>query len=268
MKQINTLALIVAIVVTTSCSMTFDKRLYRKGYHINIVGSVNKKSGDERLKADGDQIRMKKSDQFQLLPIVLQSDLKQTLIETVTINHHSVKSEKPVRNGILATSDCDVITLKNGTEIEAIIIKVGDEIIEYKKCSNQEGPLFSIKASEVLLIKFKNGENYVPQETRSTVKGETKTTSGGNSPVTNILSIVFAVLGLILAMLGLFIPGTFLGLLFLLLFGLLFGVAAIVLGARGQQKQLKGLGLGGLILGIVVAIASLIGLVILFILFF
>ncbi|MBO5847963.1 MAG: hypothetical protein J6R17_01980 [Bacteroidales bacterium] len=55
----------------------------------------------------------------------------------------------------------DVIFLSNGNEIEAKIIKIGDSEIEYKKWSNQEGPTFTEKASNIFMIKYQNGEKEI-----------------------------------------------------------------------------------------------------------
>lgn len=68
----------------------------------------------------------------------------------------------------------DVITLKNGDDIQALVQKVGDADIEYKKWDNQTGPVYVIKKSEVFMIKYRNGTKDVfntvakPEETQVT----------------------------------------------------------------------------------------------------
>lgn len=59
----------------------------------------------------------------------------------------------------------DVITLKNGDEIQAKVTKVGDKEIEYKKWSNQNGPTYSKPISEIFMIKYENGEKEVYNNT-------------------------------------------------------------------------------------------------------
>lgn len=56
------------------------------------------------------------------------------------------------------TSKPDVITKKDNTRIEAIIKEIDDSIIKYKKFSNPDGPLFSIRREEVAAILYANGE--------------------------------------------------------------------------------------------------------------
>ena len=55
----------------------------------------------------------------------------------------------------------DVIFLSNGDEIEAKVTKVGNAEIEYKKWSNQEGPTYTEMKSNILMIKYQNGEKDV-----------------------------------------------------------------------------------------------------------
>lgn len=52
----------------------------------------------------------------------------------------------------------DLITLKNGDEIESKVTEVGDKEIKYKKYSNINGPTYSINKEEVFMIKYENGE--------------------------------------------------------------------------------------------------------------
>lgn len=66
-----------------------------------------------------------------------------------------------------ALSAQDVITLKNGDEIQAKVTKVGDNEIEYKKWSNQNGPTYSKPISEIFMIKYENGEKEVYNQTNN-----------------------------------------------------------------------------------------------------
>ena len=55
----------------------------------------------------------------------------------------------------------DVIIMKSGEEIPAIVIEVGIEVIKYKKKDNQQGPTYSIAKSDVFMIKYANGTKEV-----------------------------------------------------------------------------------------------------------
>jgi outer membrane protein X len=55
----------------------------------------------------------------------------------------------------------DIITLLNGDDLDAIVQKVSDTDIEYKKWSNKNGPTYTLKKSEVFSIRYANGEKDV-----------------------------------------------------------------------------------------------------------
>lgn len=55
----------------------------------------------------------------------------------------------------------DVITTREGKDIQAKIVEVTSDEIKYKKFNNPDGPLFTLKKSEVLIVRYQNGENEV-----------------------------------------------------------------------------------------------------------
>ena len=59
----------------------------------------------------------------------------------------------------------DIITTKQGEEIEAKVVKIATTEIEYKKWSNVEGPSYILQKNQVFMIKFQNGEKEVFEET-------------------------------------------------------------------------------------------------------
>ena len=58
---------------------------------------------------------------------------------------------------LLACAD-DVIALRNGDIINAVVSDITNTEIKYKKASNPKGPTYTIDKSEVLSIKYANGE--------------------------------------------------------------------------------------------------------------
>jgi hypothetical protein len=81
----------------------------------------------------------------------------------------------------------DVITLLNGDDLDAIVQKVGDIDIEYKKWSNKNGPTYTLKKSEVFSIRYANGEKDVffkkeEQVVVEPVQQQTYTTQQTNAP--------------------------------------------------------------------------------------
>ena len=52
----------------------------------------------------------------------------------------------------------DIITQKDGTEIEAKVLEITDREIKYKKHSNVDGPTYTVVKEKVLFVKYVNGE--------------------------------------------------------------------------------------------------------------
>ena len=52
----------------------------------------------------------------------------------------------------------DVIVKKDNSEIQALVLRISDEDIEYKKWSNQNGPTYSIAVTNVASIRYANGD--------------------------------------------------------------------------------------------------------------
>lgn len=52
----------------------------------------------------------------------------------------------------------DVIRLRDESKLEVYIQEVDDQVVKYKKISDPEGPLFSVKKSEIASILYGNGE--------------------------------------------------------------------------------------------------------------
>jgi len=55
----------------------------------------------------------------------------------------------------------DIITLKNGDEIQALVQEVGDVDVKYKKFDNPNGPNYTLKKSEIFMIRYANGSRDV-----------------------------------------------------------------------------------------------------------
>ena len=66
-----------------------------------------------------------------------------------------------ILNCCLAINAQDIITLRNGDEIQAKVSKISDTEIEYKQWNNQAGPTYAKSISDIFMIKFENGEKTV-----------------------------------------------------------------------------------------------------------
>lgn len=64
----------------------------------------------------------------------------------------------------------DVITLKNGDEINGKVTKVTSTEIEYKLASNPDGPTYTKPVAEIFMVKYENGQKDVFNNTPETAK--------------------------------------------------------------------------------------------------
>lgn len=55
----------------------------------------------------------------------------------------------------------DYLIKKDGTDIKAKVLEIGDDSIKYRKWDNLEGPVYVINAAEILMIRYENGTNEV-----------------------------------------------------------------------------------------------------------
>jgi len=55
----------------------------------------------------------------------------------------------------------DIITLKNGNDIQALVQEIGENDVKYKKFENQSGPVYTMKKAEILMIRYANGSKDV-----------------------------------------------------------------------------------------------------------
>lgn len=64
----------------------------------------------------------------------------------------------------------DVMTMKNGDEVNVKIMEVDPDVVKYKKSNNLDGPTYTESKSNIFMIKYKNGSKDVfKQESTETV---------------------------------------------------------------------------------------------------
>lgn len=68
----------------------------------------------------------------------------------------------------------DIITKRNGEEIQAKVLNINDTEINYIKWSNLNGPTYTIAKSDVFMIKYENGEKDVFGQISSTAAANTQ----------------------------------------------------------------------------------------------
>lgn len=74
-------------------------------------------------------------------------------------------------SAIIAISNCfpqDIITNKSGDDIQAKVTEITTTEIKYKKYDNQNGPIFTLLKSDVLMIRYENGSKDIFTESQNT----------------------------------------------------------------------------------------------------
>ena len=65
----------------------------------------------------------------------------------------------------------DLITTNDGTDITAKILEITPTEVKYKKYDNLNGPTYTMNKSEILIVRFENGENEVFKHFESETSG-------------------------------------------------------------------------------------------------
>ena len=58
----------------------------------------------------------------------------------------------------------DIITLKTGADIQALVQEIGEVDVKFKRLDNPNGPSYSLRKSEIIMIRYANGSRDVFEE--------------------------------------------------------------------------------------------------------
>ncbi|MFY9307547.1 MAG: DUF4190 domain-containing protein [Bacteroidia bacterium] len=244
--------LLLAVILLHSCSVT--QRRYMPGYSISW-NKQNNETGKATLPSENTDAQQFTTNEE--LPLTASADYIPSTPKPGFIHNPKRKT----------FDECDIITLKNGTEVRAKVLEINPTEIKYKKCDNVDGPTIIINKSDASKIKYSNGiteiihepvpaeeaDYYSPGE--KTNKPVAKNTPyGGNfnktlnpfalaSFISAILSIVFIVLAIVYSpLLLVFVPAS-----------IVLGIIALKeINANPKLYKGKGLATFGIIFGAVV----------------
>lgn len=59
----------------------------------------------------------------------------------------------------------DIIIMRDGSEMNAVVTEIGTNEVKYKKFDNRNGPTYSVSKNDIFLIKYQNGEKDIFEET-------------------------------------------------------------------------------------------------------
>ena len=236
-KLISSAIILFVIVILQSCSSSnqvsngsfVQKRKYNKGWHTNLNFHKNNLQNTQSNVTQTNtpiaiQPKTNYSNQFTQ---DFNINIEDTLVtETVNTELPQVtKTETPNTN-------CDKIYLKNGEEVEANIIEITDDVVKYKKCNNETGPLFSKNLDAIVMIIFKDGSKQIIEQ-KAPKNNQNLQASNETEPEATI-SLIVGILALFLWPLG--------------ILSIIFGKRALkkieTNNKRGKEMAKWGIGLG------------------------
>ncbi|MFN6379324.1 MAG: hypothetical protein ACK4WD_08610 [Flavobacteriales bacterium] len=128
---------VLALTLITSC--TIEKRLYRRGFHIESRLFTN-----ETSKISTDEVSVK------------ESGISVNTLETSS-HEESVNVLKETVESVIDSIACDTLLLKDGTKLMVKVESISDSEVRYKKCSNINGPVYIESSKKVDYIAYSNG---------------------------------------------------------------------------------------------------------------
>ena len=191
MKSIKQLSFIGLAIILVLNSCTMEKRVYMSGYHIEWKKSKHNPDKQELVSNEnGKQTAQNQIGTVELSinktnsvvnsfePTITDDNISASVDnsfiipfrKTVSFSKKEIfKNTKLISNRISSIEDCDILTLKNGEELNVKVLEIGQSEIKYKKCDNQNGPTISIRKSEVFSIKYPNGSKDIITTNNSSI---------------------------------------------------------------------------------------------------
>ena len=165
---------IISILFFSSC--TVEKRKYVSGYNVEWKNSTpasqrnvpapNSKFGRSEIISAGQPTA----------DCIVYDETATTLADNSKSIHYSdALGRKLNKHAIVLSEECDVILLKNGNEMKVKVSGISQDEIKYKKCEDINGEIFTLKKSEVFMIKYSNGtKDVIAQDTHAADKKKDK----------------------------------------------------------------------------------------------
>jgi len=171
MKKLQ-FSLIILALLTFISSCTMEKRVYLPGFHVMWKKNIENLEKQEHVKLCSTNtinkhvVVTEEKNPYESSFIASTDNNIDIQANENSLKYSNInKINKDVFNYIENNSeDCDIIILKNGQEIKAKVIEIGQNEVKYKDCFNQSGPTFIKNKSEIFMIKYPNGTSTVIEE--------------------------------------------------------------------------------------------------------
>jgi len=210
--------LLLAVVFVTSC--TVQKRKYTEGFYTHRHTSSQKQ----------EHSALKQKAIHKVASPIVSNGTYKNQEEDISLNGQalnlkpevSFESKSKFNKPAFAEDSCDIIVLKSGIRIKAKVKEITEEVIKYKKCDFEEGPLYTQSKKDVSEIEYANGTKETVQYDAPQKSTNQNFSAEGNERGKKVEAL--GVVGLVLSIIGLFVAG------------ILLGLSGIVLGIRSLQK--------------------------------
>ncbi len=249
--------LLISLMLLSSCSISFDKRRYRPGYHIEMVSK--KRSFEYHVQKERRKDRKDTISTFAVSTIEhsanVDLDIRNDEWQEQRTNHSKEEKKNKKPKQVLSSLDitqqhldeeCDEIRLVNGKIIRATGIEIRGGTLTYKNCGDNQAEPTPITLNRIRDIKLKNGSVIDPYkeyrmmyEPSEHEKG--RRTRGAMAWVFGGIAIVVLAAGLALCLSS--IGGGWGGILLLLIgiillaIGVVLGIIGIILGVTTPAKK-------------------------------
>lgn len=164
----------------SSCSISFEKRRYRPGYHVE-VSKKYKRTIEGREDAHVNSVKN------ETVPVIVKRP--KLIIEKVqnvhivsnkvspdmdSVKMHPIENRIKGRKHSIKKDGCDLLVMTDGVSMEVIVLEISETEIKYKKCNNPDGPTYIVPCEKVEVIHLKNGDYYRPNPDAVQVKEDDK----------------------------------------------------------------------------------------------
>jgi hypothetical protein len=249
-------------LLTFGCSV--EKRIHNSGYHIskNSKSLVNKdKSQNTESKHTVVESRGNKETVAQEESKSNANEIKHYSSDVIASTDQDIVFSFESRDIVKLNETCDIIILKDGTEIKAKVLEINEDNVKYKMCDNLDGPTFTKNKGLIFMIKYPNGASTVinADDKNRTIESSKIDSNYEQKEFEPLAAIGFAfnllsLLILLIEIVAFIIPITS------ALFGLTGAILLIISSRKFKSNPNKYKGKGFLIAGLVISlISSIIG---------
>lgn len=259
-----------AMLLLASC--TVEKRLYRPGYHVEWKKSTSKTQqgdgmaekktaksvevNDDRQLADWSESELP-AEELSGGDIMADVSTSDELMISALKRVESVlspKSERKKQNHNESIADvqpnCETLVMIDGRELQVKLLEIGQEELKYKRCDYPDGPTVVVDRTDVDRVIYDNGAVDIisgysaPRDGGNVQSGRDNRTTSQRLEVMGLLSMIFGIVGLFF-------------------FGVLFGLAAVIMGfismAKFSSRPKEFMGRGFMIAGLIIGFVAVVG---------